>query len=160
MDSNGPAPASTLGRPVLLAVAAAGVLLLMSLAPTIAASGPVRPAQPTGCAVGALCPSESATDTSTASASASEAPSASTGCFDVNGAPTACPTESAPATGSTPPTGSAEASSSVGVTPPATTTGTPPGGSGSTLALALVALSLGTGGLVLFGTRTGARRRR
>ena len=47
MDSNGPGPSPTLGRPALLAVAAAGVLLLMSLAPTIAASGPLHPAQAT-----------------------------------------------------------------------------------------------------------------
>ena len=181
MDSNGPGSSPTLGRPALLAVAAAGVLLLMSLAPTIAASGPLRPVQASGCAVGEACPSESATDTASASASSSEAPSESaseapsasdTGCWDVTGKPVPCPsgsavptetappTESTPPSESTPPTGSAEASSSAGVTPPATTTGNTPGGSGSALALALVVLSLGAGGLVLFGTRTGVRRRR
>lgn len=39
MDSNGPGASPTLGRPALLALAAAGVLLLMSLAPTVAANG-------------------------------------------------------------------------------------------------------------------------
>ena len=193
MDSNGAGPSSTLGRPALLALAAAGVLLLMSLAPTVAADGrfPLQSVEPSGCVVGAVCPSESASDMPTASATSSEAPSASdTGCFDVTGKPVACPSGSAaptdtalptestlptdsatpsgsalpsdstPPTDSATPTGSADASSSVGVTPPATTTGSTPGGSGSALALALVLLSLGAGSLVLFGSRTGVRRRR
>ena len=141
----------SMGRPALLAMAAAGVMLVLSLAPVVGADRTTRVdgRGPTECDAvrpavecGSPLPTESSTPT--------EAPT-EPGCQNEQG-PTACATESE--------TGSAEAQGgSPNVTPPSTTTTEFGGGATGPLLLTLALLGLGTAGTIVLGLRPRMRRR-